>query len=371
MSYLAILGNTPKLSALELGQDWTGGQVVMVEQQPDLARLGGTVKVAETWLTLPRQLNGIERIHAELERMVTSGKKLSFGFSVYAGSAEISTTDIKQYTHTLQRLGLEWKKQLRADGHSVRFVVSREPALSSVIVTREHLLKPPTDFIIVVRAADIVVGRTLAVQDYHDFSKRDYGRPGRNHLAGMLPPKVARMIVNIAQPATQARLLDPFCGSGTILQEALTLGYHHVSGVDIAPKAIADTKKNLVWLKLPSATLYIHDALQLETIIPPSSVDAIITEGYLGPIRTRHIANIQRDLTSFYTSVWRSFAKILKPGGRVVMALPAWKQAHGTITLPLTRIIPSNHFRAWHEPILYGREQASVLRQIVFLEKRA
>lgn len=43
-------------------------------------------------------------------------------------------------------------------------------------------------------------------------------------------------------------ILDPFCGSGTILTEAMLINYKNLIGADISPKAINDTKKNIEWI---------------------------------------------------------------------------------------------------------------------------
>lgn len=363
MSYFAILGNTPELSALELGQSWPGGQVLRLKQPPDITRLGGTIKIAEEMFELSRNLTDIERIYVILEQL---SRRISFGFSVYAGTAHISNALLKQYAKQLERIGIAWKKKLRQQGWTVRYVTSREPALSSVIVTREHLLKHQTDFVLVIEPTTIRVGRTSAVQDYRSFSDRDYGRPGRDAHAGMLPPKVARMMVNIAQAKPTDRILDPFCGSGTILQEALLLSYPQVIGSDLSPKAITDTTTNLAWLKLSPAALHVHDATRLTEIIKPNSIVAIVTEGYLGPIRPHNINQILAELTRLYANVWQEFAHVLQPGGRVIMAIPAWRRHEHITTLPLNKIIPQRRFRAWHAPIFYGRPDAQVMRQILF-----
>src|SRR5205823_3602162 len=87
-----------------------------------------------------------------------------------------------------------------------------------------------------------------AVQPFEQFSARDFGRPGRDDLSGMLPPKLAIIMINLAANDTISVLLDPFCGSGTILSEALLLGYKNLIGSDISEKAVADTKTNLDWI---------------------------------------------------------------------------------------------------------------------------
>ncbi len=45
------------------------------------------------------------------------------------------------------------------------------------------------------------------------------------------------------------KILDPFCGSGTILQEAMLLGFKNIYGSDKDKRAIANSKENINWLK--------------------------------------------------------------------------------------------------------------------------
>lgn len=352
---LAILGNTPELSALELDVEWEGGQIARVETSPELSRLGGTVKLANV-------IDGdIQQIDKLLEAILPD-HKLVFGFSVYAGDGMVTESKLRDYAKKLQGIGMNWKKQLKTSGRSVRFVVSKEPALSSVIVTKEHLLKDQTDFVIVLYQNKTMVGRTIAVQDFKEFSRRDYGRPQRDAFSGMLPPKVARMMVNIAG---RGSLLDPFCGSGTIIQEALTLGFTNVIGSDISQKCIDDTQANIAWAKLPQPTLVVSDVLKLNKVLH-KQVDVIVTEGYLGPVHPKNITQLQSELTSFYTEVFVQLRLLLAPAARLVVALPAWRKngkAIQTLSLPLAQL----GYSAFHTPVIYGRPDAKVLRQIIFL----
>lgn len=353
---LATLGNTPELSALELAVPWEGGQIAMIDRDVDIKKLGGTVKLATTID------HDIEKIYQILET-IPPDHRLVFGFSVYAGDGSIMEAQIKNYSQKLSQLGLDWKKKLKADGRSVRFVVSKEPALSSVIVTKEHLLKDQTDFVVVLYSNKLVVGRTTAVQNYREFSRLDYGRPQRDAFSGMLPPKVARMMVNIAG---QGVLLDPFCGSGTIIQEALSLGYTNVIGSDISQKCIDDTRANLVWAKLPEPELYVSDVLKLTAVLK-QKVDRIVTEGYLGPVQPRRFEAIHKELTDFYRLVLPALTKLLKPNGRFVIALPCWNMGNKLLELPLDDVIVQAGLQHFHQPIYYGRQTAKVVRKIFFL----
>lgn len=367
--WLAVLGTTPELSALELGVEWGGGQVAELDAEPDIAKLGGTIKVARVVGECTRNLAGFSQLF-ELLSQLSPTEKLVFGFSVYAGDKVITDSILKQYSKNLVRTGIDWKKKLRTPERSVRYVESKEPALSSVIVTREHLIPQQTDLVLVVYPNTIVLARTTAVQDYKEFSHFDYGRPERDHQSGMLPPKVARMMVNIAtqQNFTDKTILDPFCGSGTVLQEALLLGAKTIIGSDLSAKAIADTKSNLEWAKLPVPQLLVCDVLKLAEQIPPQSIDCIVGEGYLGPTHPEGIPKIHLELSSFYQKVIAALPKLLKPNGRVVLAVPSWKRRDGLLTMSLDSTIARAGFTQWHTPISYGREHAQVVRQIYFLQ---
>jgi tRNA G10 N-methylase Trm11 len=43
-------------------------------------------------------------------------------------------------------------------------------------------------------------------------------------------------------------LLDPFCGSGTVLTEGINLGIKKLIGTDLSDKCISDTEQNVKWM---------------------------------------------------------------------------------------------------------------------------
>jgi len=44
----------------------------------------------------------------------------------------------------------------------------------------------------------LMIGQTEAVQPYKQWSARDFGRPARDPKSGMLPPKLARLMINLS-----------------------------------------------------------------------------------------------------------------------------------------------------------------------------
>ena len=94
----------------------------------------------------------------------------------------------------------------------------------------------------------VFVAKTLTVQDFEDYGRRDYQRPVRDEKQGMIPPKVAQIMLNLSDCSTGDTILDPFCGIGTLVQEGLLLGYRMI-GSDINKIAIKGSEQNLEWFR--------------------------------------------------------------------------------------------------------------------------
>jgi tRNA G10 N-methylase Trm11 len=67
-----------------------------------------------------------------------------------------------------------------------------------------------------------------------------------------LPTRAARAIVNLAAgPATEGiRLIDPCCGMGTVLIEAMSMGLD-IEGIDLNPLAVRGARVNLAHFGYP------------------------------------------------------------------------------------------------------------------------
>jgi tRNA G10 N-methylase Trm11 len=192
-------------------------------------------------------------------------------------------------------------------------------------------------------------GRAVWIQDIEGFGKRDYGKPAIDAKRGMLPPKLARMMVNLAAAPKGGVIYDPFVGSGSILLESLLLGYR-AAGSDISAAAVADTKANLKWLKKEypetskrEAGAFVADASRP---LPVAAPDAIVTEGYLGhPVRqTTSYAEIlaeERTVGLLLEKFLAQAANISPTGSRLVITLPIWKLETGRRRLELVDRIGS------------------------------
>lgn len=391
MIYFFVLGNNPALSLAELSavlpcQDgalisnevfiWETGNEIVPEKL--IKVLGGIIKIGVFEKTAPNQANLIDPMLAICNKasQKTTGK-FNFGISNYG-----------QQPLPVESIGLTLKKKLKEHEISSRLVTSQGKTLSSVVVEQNKLLTKGVEIVLAADGGKILVGRTLAVQDFKNLSKRDFGRPVRDDRSGMLPPKVAQIMLNLAEVKNfNGIILDPFCGSGTILQEALLLGFTKVAGTDLSSKAIADTKENITWLKdkygLEGAKtdIFIKNVIKLSESFKPESVEAIVCEPYLGPQRGwSDMKLVKKELEDLYSQALREFSKILKPHGRVVMIWPKFfgdKQINPDYyKFEIKNSLPEE-WKKWpgvkvteRNTIVYGRAGQKVFREIVVLEKK-
>ncbi|HZJ41375.1 MAG TPA: hypothetical protein VFD16_03885, partial [Candidatus Saccharimonadales bacterium] len=286
-------------------------------------------------------------------------------------------------------LGAKLKKHFSEQEISSRFVVSRDKTLSSVVITQNKLLTRGIEIVLADLEGTIYIGETLAVQFFKDLSLRDYGRPARDDLSGMLPPKLAQIMINLAQVSREEDLLvDPFCGSGTILSEAMLMGYKNIFGSDLSLKAIDDTKKNISWMKelykLKDIKMKFaaKNVLGLSKFIKVESVAAVITEPYLGPQRGRiEFEATIKELETLYSGAIKQFHQVLVPGGRAVMIWPVFYGNKPIIPniagFKILNFIPEDlqenplvkNTTTGRDTIIYGRAGQKVFREIVVLEK--
>jgi len=390
MQTFAILGNHPDLSLAELFVQ-TGD--MPTEHANDVAIFNG---VHEELTTLAARLGGVQKLGyivgsmartdlVELSDVVVANVlsdlpegKMTFGISVYdAGDAE-RTGMLRKH---VDAIGLTVKAKLIEANVNARYATSRGTVLSSAAVSKNQLLEKGAEYVFLVTEKQIYIGQTIAIQPFEDWSHRDYDRPARNAKRGMLPPKLARMMINLAggDPTGQT-LYDPFCGSGTVLMEAALVGYGRLIGSDISERAVADTTKNLAWLEredytVPEPTLFASKASNVSAFMKPETVDVIVTEPFLGHPRTgfesaRDVTDGVKDLADLYRESFSALRKIMKPGAVLVVANPVHFVKEQAFEVPVRVFTNDCGFRLdSHLPddMLYRREDQFVGRHILKL----
>ncbi len=382
-----VTGRTPLVSLAEIKNVFTSSSTEMigpivrttfastlsVNPSDILKRLGGTVKIGEM---LAENLSESALEQTMLEELQTVAGKIEFGISLYTATDALRLGTLEQ----LERWGKAIKQKLKQAGASVRYVESREPTLSSVSVEKNGLTKRGREFLVYEEQNGLFsLAKTLAVQPFEELGARDFGRPGRDDASGMLPPKLALMLINLTGATTDQTLLDPFCGSGTIVTEAMLLGFKSIIGSDLSDKAVEDTRKNVAWQQGQGASLsrvkvFQSDASELAGKLPSESIDAIAAEPYLGkPLRgseTRSMLDAQiKELKQIYLDAFKAFAKILKSGGVVVFIIPCFRYQNSWLRIDCVKEIKKCGFTVLplldtDEHLLYARHGQRVGREI-------
>ncbi|MDE0300052.1 MAG: methyltransferase domain-containing protein [Candidatus Poribacteria bacterium] len=138
--------------------------------------------------------------------------------------------------------------------------------LGAEIGGRPDLDRPRVKFLTVIKGEKILFGKLLSESD-----GRWVAHNSRPHVtSSSLPTRLARAIVNLTASLGD-RILDPCCGTGTIILEAAQMGMIAV-GYDINVRMVGATRKNLDHYGL-SAEVCLGDARQIS-----GRFDAVITD---------------------------------------------------------------------------------------------
>jgi tRNA G10 N-methylase Trm11 len=299
-----------------------------------------------------------------------------------------------------KRLGMFIKKSLADSGMSIRLVLPEfnSLALASVVVTKNLLLQKGAEICILAAKDHVYTAKTCVVQDFEDYGRRDYQRPVRDEQQGMIPPKVAQVMLNLAGCKEGSILLDPFCGIGTVVQEGLLLGFRML-GSDLNKTAINGSERNLEWFrnryKISPGKYHLEtcDARKISPLLAGQTISAVVTECTLGPMygkypKQQEIDQNFKDLTDLYKESLEEFAKFLPSKARVVMCIPAYKKTRDSYEmLPnldfleslgynMMDIIPTSVVKKFpflrltqRNTAIYDRKDQVVAREIVIFEK--
>jgi len=398
--YFFVLGRYPEISLaeiqtvlkknnLEFSTDFHSLEIAVfsLPSSTDLSKifhsLGGSIKFGKVLGEVSYDeketafLEFLEYSYLKANILPASIRKVHFGISVYDGGSpkEIISRligNLKDFNNTI-------KENLKSANIPSGYLKIKERSLSSVAVVKNELINKGFELILMALAQNLLIGKTLAVQDFSAFAKRDMLRPAKDKKSGILPVKLARIMVNLL-PVTPRILLDPFCGSGTILMEAALLGIKNLIASDISERAVSDTRKNMDWVfkqenldKSGFKTDFrIIDARNLDNLIGNGKADAIVTEPFLGPPFYRQPDEFQSrkilsGLIPLYSQSLNIFHKILTSGGNIVMVFP-FIQSRGKNIFMDKKIINPSQFKIWSS-LLYSSQGQFVGRELVILSK--
>lgn len=382
MSTFLVFGSHPALSLAEAqaifprAEFRLSGSAAITQADLDptksVDRLGGTVKAGRILLDLNPTQDVIEGI-VELIKTHPRARKILFSLTVFGKNNKLSS-----------KLPIELKRKLQVEGLSARWFADPDGQVTPAAVKKAGLIDEGYDICLFADEKLISIGFTEAVQDPDAWTLRDMGRPFRDAENGMLPPKLARVLVNLAGEDTNRHLLDPFCGSGTIPMEAALLGYKQITGSDNDPQQVKDTEGNMRWLAdrglieyealkdmrfVVSAAAYAHTRVS-------APIGAIVTEGYLGtPLKgTESQATLDKEARAI-EHIWNealpTFAKLQPTGGTVVGIWPELTSSYAHAQVDASDAAKQAGYEfIGPENLLYSRPEQYVRRKIIVLQKQ-
>jgi len=161
----------------------------------------------------------------------------------------------------------------------------------------------------------VIVGYQLT---RNSLSHRFEGRPYLRSVS--LKATAAFVMIQLADipEGFEGKLLDPFCGAGTILLEAGQI-YPGLElwGGDVHEEPVAGAGKNLATYEIEDRVhLQQMDVRELSQHLPAAHFDYIITNPPFGLRMGKKL-----DLRRFYAEALQEIHTVLKPGGILVMVI--------------------------------------------------
>lgn len=357
--YLAVLGREPELSKAELEALFVkvkqiSNNLALFETDilPDINKLGGSLKLA------------IKLDKKPLDFLSKLEGKITLAVSDYSSGASKKTASLE---------AMKLKKILVRHGKSVRVVLG--DAVLSTATSLHNGLSGKNPKKVELIKFDNNWYRVIGVQDIDAYARRDQRRPARDAKVGMLPPKLAQILINLCgvlEPG--AVVLDPFCGTGVLLQEALLMGYF-AYGTDISERIVDFSKKNLEYFKFKNYKLEVGDATSFQWQQP---IAAVACEGYLGKPMSKIPSAIElkeqkQECSNIILGFLKNLGSQIKSKTPVVVAAPAWLRLDGGYErleiLDQIQDMGYNVENKTREGLFYHREGQIVARDIIILRK--
>jgi tRNA (guanine10-N2)-dimethyltransferase len=376
MKYLAVLGRLSDISLAELSA-YFGESVKKIapnlavfesDKAVNIDRFGGALKFGRLISEKP--------IDYLLNLNTKDGK--------FSGKFTIGVSDYSKGARKFKAQGeaLKIKRLLSKNGRSARVLQNTDAALSTATSHHNQMGEKDghVEFLINGNEWYVLTG----VQNITAYKNRDQARPARDAKVGMLPPKLAQILVNLCGPLDSgSRVLDPFCGTGVVLQEATLDGYK-VYGTDLSERMIEYSEKNLKWLSEKKS--YENDPILEQGDATShswkSKIDAVACETYLGIPMSTPPADIKlkeqkQECKSIILGFLKNISSQIEPNTPLALAVPAWLRPNGhyerlnildEIEDMGYNVVKLNHLS--QEDMLYFRDGQIVAREIILLRKK-
>jgi tRNA (guanine10-N2)-dimethyltransferase len=221
--------------------------------------------------------------------------------------------------------------------------------LDRVVGAKVSLRRPDVTFFGVLTGGFFVLGRKLAEIVPKAFVLRGPRRRPFFHPSAM-PAKLARCMVNLAQPVAGDVVLDPFCGTGAMLIEAGLMGCR-VVGFDVQWRMVRGSLRNLKHFGVAADGVMMADVRQM----PVRQVDCIVTDPPYG----RSAKTLGREVSDIVDDFLHVAADRVARGRRLCIAFPKG--------IRIARLAGDSGFKVVESHYVYVHR--SLTREVAVLER--
>ena len=344
------------------------------DEQSFFDQLGGSIRMAKIIKSCTK--NEIEGKISDILVEAKPEGKITFGIASFCERPLDNKTIL---------MGV--KKDLKLKERNCRFVNRNWQHLDAGTLFKERIVPPcqgglgglkACEILVIPHNSEYIIAQTIAAQNVEQFAARDVGKTARDMQVGMLPAKLALMMMNLSrsQGKLNEGIWDPFCGTGTVLIEAAALGIKQLGGSDLNPAMVHATKQNSEQKNLGIKT-WLQDATKLDA--RSQKLDArcvVVTEGYLGPIchqpvNTKQLQEIRNELSPLYGNFCRNIFEHTDIK-TMVLCVPNWQTTEGTTAYLEKNLAFLGSF--WENSaaaaLEWRRPQQTVGRQILVLHRK-
>ncbi|QEE14715.1 TRM11 family methyltransferase [Promethearchaeum syntrophicum] len=397
---LYIFGRNPELSLAEIVarynvnqsspiiKDLTAsGIIIESEKHISISNCGAVLKKCKIIGVFLKNIP-ISEIALVLETHI-SGEyiidKSNWGISSYNDDSVHHATLNSQTLHQLA------KKGFKSIGIKKAYYIPpmEGNSLTPQKLLRKKIIDEGIEFILWYRKKDVILCQTEEIIDIDSFAKRDKERPHKRLLL-LLGLALARSMVNLVSVEKNKHNLpiyDPFCGMGSIIQEAYLLGLQSM-GSDIDKSCVIRSQENLNWISqtrgkqfrkkygiFPSKNIFEMDLIAPDIPLLQNFNGSIVAEpNLLTPLKTYpSIFEAKKMINQFeenYNRYLKGISQILPTGGICVLIFPQIHTAENIrLSLEIERLLkkykfkiceikannakfPSFFIHAWKSPII-------------------
>jgi tRNA G10 N-methylase Trm11 len=393
MKYFFILGRNPELSIAELLSYFektnlqidnvnTKENTLIIETQekifPDkmIKELGGTIAIGEI-ISSGKKSEILSFIN---KNEIYFQEEIKFTYTIMNFTNEKSIND---FDEILQKVKDKFKSEkLKAFYRSTTGMLDTQEKGYTAGTPSKIKSKDIVFFITENQDGTYSFGELKAVFDSKEAEKRDIEKPVRREQLA-ISPRLARILINLSQIKNNQTLLDPFCGIGALMIEALIQDIN-IIGIDRDDDAIKGAKRNLDWLKNKYKIKGDYNLINGDSrkINLRQEINGIATEPSLGellkvtPTEEKAKQMIDR-FENLIIDVLNNLKFSLNPGKKIAFTSPLIKTHHGKLGCNIQKIASQTNLKQFKFnllpnikfPIAELRKDSIVGREFYVLEK--